>query len=81
MSSDENRLEWWLPLPTLIINSNRQRPGGVHVVAYSEVEPLIEALKKYQSRDISCVSGADGAFNFNSDIADEALAKWEGRGK
>ena len=38
--------EWWLPLPTLIINSDKNRPEGIHVIEYSAYQKLEQELRE-----------------------------------
>lgn len=51
--------EFWLPLNTLIINSDIDRPEGIHVIEYSAVENLhtkIERLEKALHLAISALN-------------------------
>lgn len=40
MSDQNPAREFWLPLTTLIVNSDKERPGGTHVIEYSAYEAL-----------------------------------------
>lgn len=52
MSEPTKPQEWYLPLNTLIIIYDKNRPGGVHVVEYSALEAARQKLSlAIQDRD------------------------------
>lgn len=38
--------EWWLPLITLIVNSDQNRPDGIHVIEKSAYDQLAQRLEE-----------------------------------
>lgn len=66
--------EWWLPLNTLIINSDKNRPNGIHVVEHSA---LTDALAEITELKTHCELLLDGAKMVTLDEQSTEIERWK----